>query len=372
MLRSSVTIGRVFGIPIKVHSSWFLVFVLITWSLAAGYFPQRYPHWDASLSWTVALATSLLFFASVLLHELAHSLVALDRGLPIHDIVLFVFGGVAQLTEEPEAPGVEFTMALVGPLTSFGLAVLFAITWVLTRLTNQPIAALSAYLARMNALMGAFNLIPGFPMDGGRVLRSLLWAASRNLERATRWATGVGQAVAYLLIIAGAFQVLRGHWDGLWLAFIGWFLENAAQTSYRQVAIKEFLMSHRVREMMDSECYPLSPDITVEALVRNYVMPLGRRCFPVISEGKTWGIVSLPLIQQVPQTHWSQVTARAVMVPLEDMHILSPDDGLWTALQKMRADRVDQLPVAEKGQFVGMLTHDAILAFIGQRGIIHI
>jgi len=372
MLKNSITIGRVFGIPIRIHSSWILIFGLTTWSLASKYFPDRYPGWTPTLNWAVGLATSLLFFLSVLLHELAHALVALNWGLPVHDIILFIFGGVAQLTEEPEAPGVEFKIALAGPLTSFGLAALFGIVWVFTRLKIQPIAALSFYLAGTNAALGAFNLIPGFPMDGGRVLRSVLWATTKNLQLATRLAAGVGHFIAYLFIFAGAWQILNGNWDGLWIAFIGWFLENAAQTSYRQVAVKQFLMGHKVREMMINECFPLSPDMTIDALVRNQIMPLGLRCFPVVSGGVTQGIVSLPLVRQVPQAHWPQVTVRAVMVPLDDVRILSPDDSLWQALEKIRAERVDQLPVAENGRLTGMLTQDAILAFIHRHGIIRV
>lgn len=369
-MRSSITLGRLFGIPIRIHTSWLLIFVLVTWSLAQGYFPQRYPAWDATLSWSIALLASLLFFASVLIHELAHALVALERGLPVHDIVLFVFGGVAELTEEPEAPATEFKMALIGPLVSFSLALGFGIIWLFTRDSHKPVAALTGYLALMNGRLGLFNLIPGFPMDGGRVLRSVLWRMTRSLDRATYWATSVGQAAAYVFIIIGALQVLGGDWDGLWLAFIGWFLESAAQTSYRQAAVKQFLMSHKVSETMTGECYPLSPDVTVDTLVRHYIMRLGRRCFPVVSGGKTLGVVSLPLIQQVAQEHWPLVTARAVMVPVEDMHILSPNDRLWSALEKMRTDRVDQLLVAENGLFVGMLSYADILAFIRQRGIV--
>ncbi len=369
MLRNSITIGRLLGIPIKIHTSWFLVFALVTWSLASGYFPPRYPYWSGTLYWTVGLATSLLFFVSVLLHELAHSLVARARGLPIRDIVLFIFGGVSELTEEPRAPRTEFTMALVGPLTSFALAALFALIGLLTRTTKEPLAALSRYLAYINLSLAAFNLIPGFPLDGGRVLRSILWAASKNLERATRWASVAGQLVAYLFILAGALEILRGRWaDGLWIAFIGWFLDNAAQTAYRQVAVKQFLASHKVREAMTQACYPLAPEVTLETLVHDYILASGHRCFPVVSEGRVLGVVNLSLVRGIPRLHWPQVAVKTVMIPVEEAKGLSPDDRLWVALERMTSQHVDQLPVMESGQLVGMLMHDNILAFIRLRG----
>lgn len=365
MQKNSLTIGRLFGIPIRIHISWLLIFVLITWSLANGYFPERYIGWSAGLTWGVALATSVLFFLSVLLHELAHALVAQMRGLPIHDIVLFIFGGVAELTEEPEAPGTEFWMALVGPLTSFFLAIMFTVVWLLTRNRAVPLSALSIYLAGINLSLGAFNLIPGFPLDGGRVLRSILWGATKDLEKATRWATRLGQVIAYIFIGLGVWQVLRSQWvDGVWLAFIGWFLENAAQASYRQVAVKQFLMGFRVRDVMTKECYPLSPDTTLQTLVSGYILPLGMRCFPVVSDGEIQGIISLPLVRKVPEANWGQVTARAVMFPMDEVDALTPGDELWKALQTMTTAEAEQLPVLDAGAFIGVLTHDDILRFI--------
>ncbi len=374
MQRNALTIGRILGIPIRIHTSWFLIFVLVTWSLATGYFPQRYPLWPGGQSWAVGLATSLLFFLSVLLHELAHALVARWWGMPIHDIVLFIFGGVAELTEEPERPRIEFFMALVGPLTSFALAILFLIIWLFARRSAEPLAALSIYLAGMNASLGGFNLIPGFPLDGGRVLRSLLWGATNNLEKATRWATGVGQAVAYLFILLGALQAIRGQWaSGIWIAFIGWFLENTAQTSYRQVAFRAMLQGYKVEQVMTRECHPLSPDITLEALVRNYILPLGLRCFPVVVDGAIQGVVSVPLIKKVPEESWPMVTVRAVTLPLEQVGYVRPADSLWMALNKMTSEQREQLPVSDgDGEFVGVLTYDQVMRFIQQHSRLRI
>lgn len=367
MLKNSITIGRLFGIPIKIHTSWLLIFALVTWSLATAYFPSLYPRWSAALAWGVGVATSLLFFGSVLVHELAHSLVARARGLPIHDIVLFIFGGVSELTEEPKAPLTEFTMALVGPLTSFALAGLFALLRLLTRGVIEPISALSMYLSYINFSLGAFNLIPGFPLDGGRVLRSILWASSHNLVRATRWASLVGQAVAYIFIVAGAWQILRwGNWSGLWTAFIGWFLDNAAQTSYRQLAVKQFLLGHTVREAMTQACFPLAPNVTIETMVEEYVSS-GHRCFPIVSEGRILGLVNLGRIRNLPRAEW-QNSVQAVMLPMDQVKSVSANDGLWEALERMTSEQIEQLPVMQDGQLIGMLMHDNILRFIQLRG----
>jgi Zn-dependent protease len=249
MLRNSIRIARIGGISINIHISWILIFILVTWTLAAGYFPQNYPHWSRPLSWSVGVITSILFFVSVLLHELAHSFVARARGLPVHDITLFIFGGVSQLEEEPQTAATEFIMALVGPLTSIVLGGAFGALSVAASGVSEPLAALGMYLGGINVVLGLFNLIPGFPLDGGRVLRSVLWQATGSLQRATRWASLVGQAVAYLFILAGIWRIFTGDWvGGLWIAFIGWFLDNAASSSYRQLTVRNLLVGHKVRE----------------------------------------------------------------------------------------------------------------------------
>ncbi|MDY7041726.1 MAG: site-2 protease family protein, partial [Chloroflexota bacterium] len=294
MVKSSIKIGTLFGIPIRVHISWILIFVLITWSLAGTYFPQRYPLWSPGLWWTVGLTTSLLFFASVLTHELAHSLVARSRGLPVGDITLFIFGGAAQIVEEPKNASTEFLMAISGPFTSLILGGLFGVLVLITRQTSEAIAALSTYLSGMNLLLAAFNLLPGFPLDGGRVFRALLWAVKRDFRWATRWATLAGQGLAYTFIAVGLWQVFRGDWiNGLWTAFIGWFLDNAAQTSYRQVAVQSLLAGHTVGEIMNRECSPLSPELALEQMVHEHMLSTGRRCFPIMVEGQVKGLLTI-------------------------------------------------------------------------------
>jgi Zn-dependent protease/CBS domain-containing protein len=371
MVKSSIKIGTLFGIPLRVHISWFLIFILITWSLAGAYFPQRYPHWQPALWWTVGLTTTLLFFTSVVVHEVAHSLVARSRGLPTGDITLFIFGGAAQITEEPRSAGTEFLMAIAGPLTSLVLSALFGILALITRQVSEPIAALSTYLAGINAMLSAFNLLPGFPLDGGRVFRAVLWAIRRDFRWATRWATLAGQGLAYIFITLGLWQVFRGNWtNGLWIAFIGWFLDNAAQTSYRQVALQSLLAGHTVREVMTRECHPLSPALTLEQLVHEHMLTTGRRCYPIMIEGQIGqiqGLLTIHGVKQIPRQRWTTTTAQQAMIPLDKLKTISPDEGLWSALQQMTEEGVNQLPVMEAGRLLGMLARDNVLTFLRTR-----
>ncbi|MGB9300832.1 MAG: site-2 protease family protein [Anaerolineae bacterium] len=369
MLRNSIRIARIGGISINIHVSWILIFILVTWTLAAGYFPQNYPHWSPALSWSIGVITSILFFVSVLLHELAHSFVARARGLPVHDITLFIFGGVSQLEEEPQTAATEFIMALVGPLTSIVLGVCFGAMSLTASGVNEPLAALGMYLGRINVVLGLFNLIPGFPLDGGRVLRSIVWQVTGSLQRATRWASLVGQAVAYLFILAGIWFIFTGDWvSGLWIAFIGWFLDNAASSSYRQLTVRNLLVGHKVREVMSRDCLEVSPELTLASIVNEHVLPTGTRCFPVVEGGVVRGLLTLHNIKGVSQDRWASTTVRQVMTPSDGLKKVGPDEELWTAMQNMTEEGVNQLPVMDDGHLLGMLGRDNIVSFIRVRG----
>ena len=368
MFKGSVKLGQIAGIPVRIHISWFLIFVLVTWNLAGTVFPQRYPGWATGLYLGAGLITSLLFFASVLLHELAHSFVARWRGLPVHAITLFMFGGVSEISEEPETPATEFLMALVGPLTSLLLGGLFLAVSALSRGADQLLAVLCLYLGEINISLGLFNLIPGFPLDGGRVLRSILWHRSRNLPQATRVASLVGQGVAYLFIAVGVWQIFSGQWgSGMWIAFIGWFLDNAAQSSYRQMAVKNMLAGHTVREVMTQDCYPLPPTTSLDELVRGHLLATGRRCFPIVQDSRLVGLLTLHNVKQVTQARWATVTVGQVMTPLAELKAVAPNEGLWSAMKEMTEEGVNQLPVMEEGRLVGMLGRDNLVGFIRVR-----
>jgi Zn-dependent protease len=365
MSKNSLRIGRIFGIPVNIDPSWLLIFVWVTWSLAGNYFPQMYPGWSTGLAWGMGIATSLLFFTSVLAHEIAHSLVARANGMPVHDITLFLFGGVAQIAEEPATPRREFLMAVVGPLTSLAIGGLSLLISALTRTVSQPLSAMTMFLGGINLTLGVFNLIPGFPLDGGRVLRSLLWAARKDLVWATRWASRVGQFVAYSFILIGIWRGFSGDWiGGLWIAFIGLFLDNAARTSYLQMTLRNMLDGHVAREAMSSECPLVPPQLTVDVLVDQFVIQGGRRCFTVGAHGDIVGLLTIHNLRQVPKDQWPTTRVADVAIPLEKMRVVGPDTPLWDALQQMTAEGVNQLPVVDDGKLLGMLSRDQLLTYV--------
>lgn len=364
MFQNSVPLLQIFGIQIKIHVSWLIIFILITWSLALG-FPQQHPDWSSQLRWGVAVATSLLFFLSILLHELAHSLIARMQGLEVKDIVLFIFGGVSQIREEPVSAKREFLMAFVGPLTSFALGGLCFVVYFLIREASMPAAAIARYLAYINVLLGAFNLVPGFPLDGGRVLRSIIWGITGDLQKATRWAARSGIFVSYALILLGILAFFnRNPIGGLWFAFIGWFLNNAAQSTQSHAVIKQILEGHKVRELVSQECASVSAEMSLEELVHDHFLAKGCRCLPVIEENHMMGLVTVHNVKQAPREAWPQIRVRQVMVPLDRVIAVRPDQDLWSAFEQMSESGVNQLAVMEDGRLAGMLGRDAVIGFI--------
>ena len=368
MLKAGVPIGRFFGISIKLHYSWFIIFGLVTWALATGYFPVSYPEWDTATYWGIGLATSLLFFLSVLAHELSHSVVAQAAGIPVKAITLFIFGGVSQISREPGQPNVEFRMALAGPLSSLILGGIFWGIHVAAKGTSEPLAALAFWLAWINAVLAGFNLIPGFPMDGGRVLRSIIWWRSKNLRSATRVAATIGRGMGYAFIFGGIFWIFWGNWfNGLWVALIGWFLENAAAGSYQQVALQDMLRGHRVNEVMTRDCPVVSPKLTIEQLVHDYILGSGRRCFPVVNDGRILGLVTLNDIKGVSKELRHTKTVQETMTPLEKLKWVKPGDDLSDVLQMLTTEDINQVPVVENNTIVGMVARDNLLSFIKTR-----
>lgn len=367
-MTEGISIGKAFGIPLKLHYSWFIVFVLVVWSLAAGYFPAAYPHWNLTTSIIAGVITSLLFFASVLAHELMHSVVAQAAGIPIQSITLFIFGGVSRMTEEPKQPQVEFRMALAGPLTSLVLGGIFLAIWRWLGDLPEFAKAIAFWLGWINIALASFNLIPGFPLDGGRVLRSLLWWQSGNLRSATRIASTVGRGIGYLLILIGIALIFMGNWiNGLWLAFIGWFLESAAAGSYRQLALQDILKGHKVSELMTRDCPVLPPELTIQQLVNEQILTSGRRCFPVVRHTRVLGLITIHDIKAVPREQWSIKTVEEAMTPFANLKSVGPDEDLTTALRILTEQNVNQLPVVKDGNIIGMIARDNLLSFITVR-----
>ncbi len=365
----TLRVGRVLGVDIRLDYSWFIIFVLVAWSLAAGYLPQAHPGWGPVTYWLMGIATSLLFFVSVLIHELAHSTVSRLQGVPVHDITLFIFGGASHISGEPRRPRDEFFMAVVGPLSSLLLAALLGALWWTSLSWEGAFHATFGWLARINLILGLFNLVPGFPLDGGRVLRAIIWRTTGDLKRATRIVANVGAGVAYLFIFWGVFQIFSGDWaSGLWIAFIGWFLKDAAGQSYQAVALRDVLTGHTAREIMMTDCPSLPRTLTLDAVVEHVVLPSGRRCFPVEEEGRLYGLLTLHNIRDVARERWTTTHVQDVMIPLERVKTARPDEELTAIMERMAEDNVNQLPVMTDGHLDGIVARDNLLWFLQLRG----
>lgn len=349
-----VRIATIAGIPVLVHASWLLVYALITWSLAVGYFPQAVPALPAAAYWINGLLAALLLFVSVLLHELSHSVVARAHGMRVRGITLHVFGGVSELEDEPSSPGSEFLMAVVGPLTSFVIAGLAGVLGAF--LVGGSSRAIVRYVAAVNLLVGLFNLIPGFPLDGGRLLRAALWRWTGSLERATAIAAQVGMAFALGLMGLGALQLLGGQvLGGVWLVLIGLFLRGAAETSHTRVALREALSRLVVRSVMTREVVRISVDATVANLVELF-WAHHVTSFPVMDSAVVRGIVTIQQASQVESDRRGDVQVGAIMRRLEDDLVIAPTDTVYHAFERASANGIGRLAVMNGSELVGYLS----------------
>jgi Zn-dependent protease/predicted transcriptional regulator len=364
----SLRIGKIAGIGIDIHVSWIIILVLLTVSLATGWFPQLYPGWSTVTYWLIALLSSLLLFVSVLLHELAHSLVARRRGLPVKNITLFIFGGVSNIEQEPQSPGIEFQMAVVGPLTSLVIGFICFLLQLPLRGSNSPLEGILFYLAVTNILLGIFNLIPGFPLDGGRVLHSIVWRLSGNMRQATRVASLTGQFIAYLLILIGIWTFFAGDLlDGLWFGFIGWFLLSASQSANTQGMLTSVLRGVTVGEVMNPKPATVPSDISLQQLVDAYFLPGGLRYALVMQDDHLMGLITLSDIRHIPREQWGQVPVSNAMIPLARLHVATPQQNLSDVFPLMAGRDVNQLPVVENGALVGILSRDAVVHYLEVR-----
>src|SRR3989440_3823914 len=313
----SLRIFRIAGIDIYINVSWVIILVFLTYALATGEFPAFFPGYSSSTYYLLGFISALLLFVSVLLHELAHSLVARARGLAVNSIVLFIFGGVSNIEQEPQTPGVEFSMAFVGPLTSLVIGALCYGLLFLVRGTHSLIEPILWYLAVANILLGIFNLIPGFPLDGGRVLRSIVWKISGSLRTATRVASIVGQLIAYLFILWGIWHFFAGNvLGGIWIGFIGWFLLTAAQSANSQVMLQSLFRGVTVGRVMNTTPVTVPANISLQKLVYEYFLPQGLRFALVMQADQLAGLITLSDIRHFPQEQWSQVPVGHAMIPL--------------------------------------------------------
>jgi Zn-dependent protease/predicted transcriptional regulator len=357
MFGTSWRVGRIAGIEVRVDSSWAVIALLITYSM---YLRISFLYRDLSGGGAVALAilSAVLFFGSVLVHELAHALVSQARGIRVQDITLFLFGGATRARVESRGPGDEFLIAVVGPLTSLLLAGLFgAVNLAGGDVLPRPLAGTFGYLAWVNLVLAVFNLVPGFPLDGGRLLRSAVWKATGNLGRATRVASLAGQAVGWLLVAAGVVSLLGGNLaGGIWFAFIGWFLVQAARSSYQELQLRHMLRGVEAEDVMAGNLVRIPPELSLQDAVDDYFMRYDHGAFPVDEHGRTIGLLTLRGVRRVPREQWPTRRVREHMVPLGDQVVVAPDARMDGVLGKLEDSEAGRVLVVEDGEVVGIIT----------------
>jgi len=368
----SVNIGRILGIPIRIHWTLWLVFLLIAWSLAVGYLPATYPQLSASMDWIVGAVSALLLFVSVLLHELSHSYIAKKNGLPIARITLFFFGGVSEMTEEPQDAALEVRMAAAGPLTSFAIAGVLGALWYVGGYTGFPVAVMAVlrYNAFINVALGAFNLIPAFPLDGGRVLRGGLWQSSKNLLKATRKATRVSEILSLLMIFAGLSLIVLNPdniVNGIWIIFLGWFIRSGAETSLRQTQMTEALHGVSVGNIMTRNILTVTPDLTVQQLVNDYFLVHPHGGYPVVQNDKLQGVVTMGSVRSIPREKREFETVAQAMVPYERIVTINSTASAAEAMQKMAQNQIGRLVVTEGDRILGIVTRGDLMKTIRTR-----
>jgi Zn-dependent protease/CBS domain-containing protein len=368
MMPGTFRIGKIAGIAIDIHLSWVIILILLTVSLATGWFPQMAPGQSSSIYWIFGFIASLLLFVSVLLHELAHSLVARRRGLSVRNITLFIFGGVSNIEQEPQSPGVEFQTAIVGPVASVLIGIVCLALRVVLQGTSVLLTGMLFYLGFTNILLALFNLLPGFPLDGGRVLRAIVWKISGSTRRATRVAATTGQVIAYLFIMLGVWLFFTGNLlDGIWVGFIGWFLLNAAQTANAQATLESALRGVMVGDIMNPRPPTVPANISLQHLVDIYFLPAALRYALVLQADELVGLITLGDIRHIPREQWAQVPVSQAMVPLERLHVVHLHQRLSDILPFIGGRDVNQVPVLEDGKLVGIVSRDAIVHYLEVR-----
>lgn len=388
-MSGAVRLGKLLGIEVEAHWSLLIIFGLIAVVLGIGVFPDWHPDWSQALIWTLALATAVLFFVSIAVHELAHAVVGRRYGIPVDRITLFIFGGIAHSRGEPPSPRAELWMAAIGPITSLVIGVvatLLGAALVSSAAVSVadpqemiaaagPVATLLLWLGPINVLLAVFNMMPGFPLDGGRVLRALLWWITGDLTRATRWSANAGHAFGWLLIGAGllmSFGVYipflgTGLLGGIWLMLIGWFLGNAARASYRQVVIHDALAEVPVAAVMRSRVASVAPDTSVELLVNDFVMNEDQRAYPVMRDGELVGLVCLEDIRAVKPELWPGLAVERIMTPAVSLETMAPEDPALDALIRLGDREINQIPIVEDHKLRGMVRREDIMKWLSLR-----
>jgi Zn-dependent protease len=363
----SVKLGRIMGIPVRIHYTLWFVFILIAWSLAYDYMPSQYPGLGVVTYWAIGIASAVILFVSVLVHELSHSYIAKKNGLPIGRITLFFFGGVSEMTEEPQDPGLEVRMAAAGPLMSFLIAGVLGGLWYLGGLAKAPVAvtATLGYGALINAVLGVFNLLPAFPLDGGRVFRGSIWKRSKNLIGATRTATRVSEGISLLMMVGGFVSIIFGDFvNGMWIIFLGWFIRSGAETNLRQTLVGEALAGVTVGDIMTRDVLTAPGNITVQQLVSEYFLVHRHGGYPVVEGKQVLGIVTMQCVRSVPKEKRETATVKDAMIPCEKAVTVKPSVSALDALNTMARQNVGRVLVLDGSQLLGIVTRDDLMRTI--------
>lgn len=368
-MRSHIKLGRIFGIQIGLHYSWFLIAILIALSLGP-YFHRTLPEWSEAAVWSAAIITALLFFVCLLLHELAHSIVAKSHNLRVREITLFALGGVSQIESEAPNAGIEFWIAIVGPLTSLVIGLIciglgFLDGWRQGATPPSPAAAVLLWLGYINIALAAFNMIPGFPLDGGRVLRAIIWWIDKSPQRSTRVAARVGQGVAVLFILFGLFRFFATrNFVGLWIALIGWFLLEAARGSSLQADVMASLQGHRVGDIMDRNCGTVPGHLSVREFVDDILAHSASHCFYVAQDGRVAGVLTPADLQKVRREDWERTSLQGVMLPLNLVRSVSPEMPAVDAIELMGRENLTELAVVSNGELEGIFSRGQVVRFL--------
>ena len=365
MKKNHLHLGKILGIPIGIDYSWFLIFLLLTWVLASTYYPAEYKSWNQIEYWIAGSLTSILLFGSVLLHELGHSIIAIKYKIKVKEINLFIFGGISEISGEPPKASSEFWIAVAGPIVSFALAGVFYLLE--TYLHIFLLTALFEYLAFINFILAIFNLIPGFPLDGGRVLRAIVWGLTKNFKKATNVAVTAGRLFGFVFILFGVYQIFGGNiLDGLWISFIGWYLDSAAAAQLQEQKVHDLLTGHKVYEAMSQDYGIVSNDSTLQEVVENNFLGINRRALLVKKDNKIVGLITLHRFNIIAKDQWDKTFVEDVMIPISSAEKTSADAEIWDAMTKLNSEGVNQLPVINNGDVKGIFSRDAAISFIAE------
>lgn len=368
----SLKIGRIIGVEIHLHYTWLIIFMLVTFTLAQGFMPQQYPGQSSLVYWITGGTSAILLFSSVLFHELFHSYMAMRKGIAVPRITLFLFGGVSQIAEEPPDPSAEFRISVVGPLSSFALGLFFGALWFIGEIIRLPILILAPlnYGFIINILLGLFNLLPAFPLDGGRILRARLWARKKDMLAATALSTRVSSVFAYALMFLGFLIMISGPGQilgGLWLVFIGWFLRNGAEATLQHTTLTQTLDGVKAEDIMTHDVITIEPDISVVEAIRNYFYRYKHGGYPVVSHGEVKGIVTTHDIQKIPQDRWGSTFLWDIMTSREKLITVSPEESATDAFTKLTKNDLGRLPVMKDDVLIGVVTRGDIMRAMKRR-----